>query len=214
MTITTVQNETILITGAPALDPVTVVFRDAEPRRGGIIIECYGKAWAAFWGAMGDQTVKQFVAKCDADYLANSLHDRSQKRTKQSDAYLRRIATAVILALRRLPDREAETARRPAAVVRHDNNERRLVSSKSWGHRVCDTKAERKDGTWEHCDGRVVCSLVDGDVRVPLCERCARNVRSGAYGTRLRDLLIACDPPTPQPPSAQSAAPARDHHPL
>lgn len=55
----------------------------------------------------------------------------------------------------------------------------------------CATKVERayQRGTWDHCPERVVCSFVDRGERVPLCERCARNVRNGAYGARLRDLL-------------------------
>jgi hypothetical protein len=57
--------------------------------------------------------------------------------------------------------------------------------------RECATKVERayQRGTWDHCPERVVCSFVDRGERVPLCERCARNVRNGAYGARLRDLL-------------------------
>lgn len=57
--------------------------------------------------------------------------------------------------------------------------------------RQCATKIERvyQRGTWDHCAQPVVCSFVDRDERVPLCERCARNVRRGDYGARLRDLL-------------------------
>lgn len=53
------------ITDAPALDPITVITRDAGPNQGQIIIECYGKAWAttnvsdrAFQKA---ETVRQFL---------------------------------------------------------------------------------------------------------------------------------------------------------
>jgi hypothetical protein len=65
--------------------------------------------------------------------------------------------------------------------------------------RECATKVERayQSGTWDHCPERVVCSFVDGDERVLLCERCARNVRNGAYGARLRDLLNEQVPNTP-----------------
>lgn len=99
MTITTIQNETIRIDGAPALDPITVVFRDAEPGRGGIIVDCYGKAWSAFWGGMGNQTVKQFVASTGPDYLMNRLWRDGEKRTKREEEYLMRITTAIITAL-------------------------------------------------------------------------------------------------------------------
>ncbi len=94
-----IKTETIVIEGAPALDPITVVFRDEGPARGGVIVECYGKAWAAFWGGMGSDTVRQFVAGCDADYLATKLWRDGEKRTKASEAYLLRIATAIRSAL-------------------------------------------------------------------------------------------------------------------
>lgn len=59
--------------------------------------------------------------------------------------------------------------------------------------RECATKVERihppRKGEWDHCPGRVVCSFVDRGEYVPLCERCARNVRRGDFGARLRDLL-------------------------
>lgn len=69
---------------------------------------------------------------------------------------------------------------------------KRLVCDGGFGSlRQCATKVERayQRGTWDHCPERIVCSFVDRGERVPLCERCARNVRNGAYGVRLRDLL-------------------------
>lgn len=95
MTTEQIKTETIVIKGAPALDPVTVVFRDEGPSRGGILVECYGKAWAAFWGGMGGKNVREFVASCDADYLATKLWRDGEKRTKQAEAYLLRITTAI-----------------------------------------------------------------------------------------------------------------------
>lgn len=62
-------------------------------------MECYGKAWSAFWGGMGNQTVRQFVAECGPDYLANKLWRDGEKRTKAGEAYLLRIATAIRAAL-------------------------------------------------------------------------------------------------------------------
>lgn len=100
MQIEELKTDTIVIRGATALDPVTVVFRDEGPARGGIVVECYGMAWAAFWGGMGSKTVREFVASVDADYVANKLWRTGDKRTKQAEAYLLRIATAIIEGLR------------------------------------------------------------------------------------------------------------------
>lgn len=95
----TVSAEVMVISGAPALDPVTVVFRDESPGRGGLIVECYGRAWSAFWGGMGDKPVKHFVASCGPDYIANKLWRDGDKRTKAAEAYLMRVASAIIEAL-------------------------------------------------------------------------------------------------------------------
>jgi len=89
-------SEMLVITGAPNLDSIGVVFRDVGPGQGGLTIECYGKAWSAGWGGMGNKTVRQFVASCDADYLASRLWNSDVKRTKQSFDYLLRICSVVI----------------------------------------------------------------------------------------------------------------------
>lgn len=63
----------LTITGAPALDPITVILEDIEPRRGKIIIECYGKSWSSYWGGMGERTIAQFFCSCDEHYIAKNL---------------------------------------------------------------------------------------------------------------------------------------------
>lgn len=65
----------LTITGAPALDPITVYAEDIGPRRGKIFIECYGKSWSSYWGGMGELTIAQFFCSCDEHYLAKNLSD-------------------------------------------------------------------------------------------------------------------------------------------
>jgi hypothetical protein len=54
-------------------DPMTAIFHDHEPGKGELTIQANGCSWVAYWNAMGDRTVQQFVTRCDSDYLANSL---------------------------------------------------------------------------------------------------------------------------------------------
>ncbi|GAB3380875.1 hypothetical protein NCG89_00900 [Spongiibacter taiwanensis] len=61
------------ITGATALDPITVIAEDLGPRQGKIIIECYGQSWSAYWGGMGNRTIAEFFCSCDAGYLSDKL---------------------------------------------------------------------------------------------------------------------------------------------
>lgn len=87
------------ITEAPALDPIIVIFQDIGPGQGRLIVECFGSAWATYWGGMGDRTVKEFIRSCNSDYIANRLWPEKQRRTKAGYAYLMRIVDAVRAAI-------------------------------------------------------------------------------------------------------------------
>lgn len=90
------------------LDPINVFVQDYELGRGRIVVTCYGQAWCGFWGAMGDSTVMQFVAACDADYVAgNLLSGRHEHVKKHERTYVERIATEVIAEFRALIDGKA-----------------------------------------------------------------------------------------------------------
>ena len=66
--------EKIKITGAKNLDPVSVFLEDLEPGRGKITIECYGKSWSAYWGAMGkERTISQFFCDANTEYIVGYL---------------------------------------------------------------------------------------------------------------------------------------------
>ncbi|PTS75363.1 hypothetical protein DBR33_23730 [Stenotrophomonas sp. HMWF022] len=98
----------IEIPGRKNLDPINVFVQDYELGRGRIVVTCYGQAWCGFWGAMGDRTVMQFVAACDADYVAgNMLSGRHERVLKRERDYVERIATEVIAEFRVLIDSQA-----------------------------------------------------------------------------------------------------------
>lgn len=77
---------------AEGLAPITVVIQD-QGGCGRLIIECYGAAWAAYFGAIGSQSLRDFLAGCHAGYVANRL------ASKGGD-YVSAVAAAVISALR------------------------------------------------------------------------------------------------------------------
>lgn len=85
----------MLITGAPALDPIRVVTEDYMPCKGRIIITCYDQAWVGYWGAMGGRTIKQFFVAVPADLLSGNLSSGQKRQTKNDLAYLIRIIKAV-----------------------------------------------------------------------------------------------------------------------
>lgn len=101
MNIERTTTETLTITGAPALDPITVFLQDSEPGRGRITVECYGRAWSAFFGAMGgSRSIREFACGVPPEYLADKLWDIDKKPTKAAEAYLLRIVTAVVAAVK------------------------------------------------------------------------------------------------------------------
>lgn len=100
------QVREIRIPARNKLDPISVFVQDQAAGRGRIVVTCYGNAWQAFWGAMGDRTVMQFVAQCDPDYVAGSmLQGRQTRIAKHERDYATRIAAEVIAEFRTLIDK-------------------------------------------------------------------------------------------------------------
>ena len=102
----TVQVEAFTIYGAMrapnrgALDPITVMLRDLGGQ-GQIVVECYGAAWSAWFGAIGSATLRQFLAGCDEHYLGGKLANNTTRKTiKREEDYVRDITRAVIDVLR------------------------------------------------------------------------------------------------------------------
>lgn len=85
---------------APKLDPITVVLQDVGPSNGRLIVECYGSAWAGYWGATGSNSLREFLIDCHPSYIAGKMHSIDRKMKKTEEAYLERIVTAVHSALR------------------------------------------------------------------------------------------------------------------
>jgi hypothetical protein len=77
--VSTVQK--IRLSKLDALDPVTITLDDQGPGKGGITIGCYGRAWQAWWGDMGDRRIAEFFRSCDGDYLAEKLDAMSPEVT-------------------------------------------------------------------------------------------------------------------------------------
>ena len=88
------------ISGADGLDAIHVFWVDDVRGRGYVTIICYGAAWTAYFGAMGDRTIRQFFAEVDVDYLVNKMGIGPHlKQTKRDNAYLAKIIKAVKVAI-------------------------------------------------------------------------------------------------------------------
>jgi hypothetical protein len=74
MKITEQSVRKITITGVENLDTINVVFEDFGPGQGRIMVECFGDAWAHYWGAMGSESVAEFVMTADEDYITGKLY--------------------------------------------------------------------------------------------------------------------------------------------
>lgn len=96
----TLSVEAFEIAASTGLDPIRVILHDLGPYQGRIIVECYGRAWSAYWAATGEDRVAQFVLRVDYDYLARALTAGGKRTSKQEDAYMLRLAKAVQAGLR------------------------------------------------------------------------------------------------------------------
>jgi len=63
----------IVLAELDRLDPVTLIMEDFGPGQGKLTIDCYGKAWTAYWGGMGDEGIVKFIHTANVDYIANKL---------------------------------------------------------------------------------------------------------------------------------------------
>ncbi|OCH31808.1 hypothetical protein A6E13_16425 [Aliivibrio fischeri] len=82
----------LFINNVDGLDPITVYLEDSEVGKGKITIECWGKSWSAYWGAIGGKSLSDFFCKQNAEYLANNLSDyRLEKYEPDFDAFKKEI---------------------------------------------------------------------------------------------------------------------------
>ena len=86
----------------PMLDPITVIMRDIEPNRGELIVECFGCAWSGYWGSTGHDTLREFLRRVSADYVAGTMirgrrqYITNRKAEDREVEYLQRIVQAVL----------------------------------------------------------------------------------------------------------------------
>ncbi|MBC3209324.1 hypothetical protein HU755_21200 [Pseudomonas sp. SWRI111] len=77
----------LVITGAPSLDPITVLLEDLTPKRGKITVSCWGKNWTAYWGGMWDgHTIAQFFCELNASYIIGYFDQTIRSRQFSGDA--------------------------------------------------------------------------------------------------------------------------------
>lgn len=108
------------------LDPVSVYLEDfglshlaSGSNQGSVVIECYGKSWAARWGAIGNRTVSDFIQSSDAGYLAGCLAPL-QPASRFSGRVLCRMARSKVIGRRRLLPTTAGHLNRDTARALYD----------------------------------------------------------------------------------------------
>ena len=78
------------------LDPIHVILRDCGGS-GQIIVTCFSSSWTQWFGAIGQQSLRDFIAQCDHGYLADKLLcNTSQKFNYVTTNWVHQIARAVI----------------------------------------------------------------------------------------------------------------------
>jgi hypothetical protein len=101
MTRTPQQAEAYVVTNVSGLDPIVVFWCNTSAGAGSVTITCYGCAWTAWFGAMGDRTIQQFFSDAGSDYLETKLGITPLLKQRKADlSYLRKIIEAVKESLR------------------------------------------------------------------------------------------------------------------
>lgn len=136
MRIETGNLQLLRIFDAKNLDPIRVSFDDIEPGKGRITIECWGKAWASYWGGMSNRTISQFFHHCTAQYLIGYLEPGLQSERYSADA-LMALARKVIISRRRGADMD---------FVSLDKDEARELFDQIDDLQDCETENSR----WAH----------------------------------------------------------------
>ncbi len=77
------------------LDTIHVIYQITGPGQGRVTITCWGEAWTAYWPAMGDRTLCQYIEQADTSYLVGCLHNRNVRTSKSGTEYLTRIVKAI-----------------------------------------------------------------------------------------------------------------------
>ena len=91
----TMQVEKLMIWEIEGLDPVAAYLEDQGVGKGKITITCYGKAWTAYWGAMGCD-IREFILSADNGYLINKLDSRIERRVMAYDQAANHARKAII----------------------------------------------------------------------------------------------------------------------
>jgi hypothetical protein len=84
------------IMGNATLDEVIVYWHNVGVGKGYVTLVCWGSAWTAYFGAMGEDTIQEFFSKANRGYLINKLgFTQWLKTSKRHEAYLGRVIDAV-----------------------------------------------------------------------------------------------------------------------
>lgn len=108
------------------LDPVTVYLEDSGPsnlqdgsNQGSVVIECYGKSWAARWARIGNRTVSKYFQSSEPSYLAGCLAP-TLPMSRFSGRVLCRMARAKVIERRRMSPNTAGHLTQEAARTLYD----------------------------------------------------------------------------------------------
>jgi len=87
------------ISDHPGLDLVNVYLENIEPGKGRILIECWGKSWTAYWGAMSGMIIEDFFVLAENSYITDRLDPKAKGHKLK---YLTKIVNAVKEALNQI----------------------------------------------------------------------------------------------------------------
>ena len=100
MMITAMPVEAQKFDGLKGVDPVIAYWGDVSPGAGYVTLICYGRAWTAYFGAMGSHTIRDFFCRADTDYMVTKMYAPTLKEGRKYEKQLGQIIDAVKDAMR------------------------------------------------------------------------------------------------------------------
>lgn len=112
MNVVVSQAVKVSLPGSDDLDPISVYLENFGDSRGKIIIECWGRAWSAYWPAMSGRSVEQFFVDAGVPYLIGYLDaDAEPDEVNPDPEEVQAALCREVVVRRRARQLEAEEAR-------------------------------------------------------------------------------------------------------
>lgn len=89
------------------LDSINVFLQDYHEGQGQVTVVCYGQAWTAYFGAMGESDIRSFLLRIDEDYLVGKFLIQQFRLRAAENVRMERYLQRIVKRLKQFLSEEA-----------------------------------------------------------------------------------------------------------